>query len=308
MAEMTFVIIYENEKTEAQDVLYYEWSRAADAPCDAIRLSYIPSVQGEARKLKAYCNGECVFSGFVDMQSRCSDEKGEREFIYARSTACLLVDNEAELINYKAPCVNSLFTVNAKPFGFKNNLNNYSTTADYSVLKGTSCYGAINTFISAFEDKALRVSPENELYIPSGKVDYCVDPDSVISVKESVNRGSAVSRIDYKTDGGYSHHRASRELENKSIVRSRKMNMSSLPEWQRKTALSNMLKRSAEDYYSAEITVEGVAAAQLYSSVIYDGLEGYYITALDTVFNNNGAKTKISLRKGLSLREVDYVA
>ena len=186
MAEMTFEILtLEGEKIRVNSPLSYEWSRDADAACDGIRLSFLTEKPlGEAVEITAYLNGEKVFFGFADYQS----EENSRAFVYARSSACILVDNEAPQAAFNAPSAASLYGFYAKPFGFKSRLKRLFTEYEYTVSKGESCYGAINAFASAICSKNVAVSPENELYVPDGKTAFYVDPQRIIGIKKAVDK------------------------------------------------------------------------------------------------------------------------
>lgn len=305
MAEMTFEIkTLENENITPDSVLSFEWTRDADAACDGLRLTFLSDAPiGEAAEVRAYYNGALVFNGFCDYQS----EKDGTVFVYARSLASLLVDNEAAQITLNSPCVSALFYLNAKPFGFKNRLKNYSADALYTVPKGTSCYGAINNFVRRFTGENILVSPNGELYIPAGSVKLNLNPDRVISAKRIINRGGAVSRVDFKTDGEYNRHRVSKALVEKRINRSRRVNLSALEDFKKDGAPGSIISKSARGYYGAVITAQGVVSAELGSPVVYEGFEGYRINALKTSMSKSGVTTEISLLKSFDLKEADYV-
>lgn len=306
MAEMSFVITCLNGAGYTPEkVLSYEWSKDIDAPCDALRLTFLcENEPAEAEYVDVYCENEHVMHGFIDVQ-RFSDGKA---FIYARSSACVLIDNEAPLLTYTSPCVNSLFALNAQPFGFKNGLENYYVNAEYTVGKGTSCYGAINSFVSVFTNRRVAVSPEGELYVPSGSTKYIIERERIISELKTVNRGRAVSRIDYKTDGEYNRHFRSRALEKRGINRSRKINLSSAPEWRRSKLLENIINKAARGYISARIELSGISAAELYSPVVCSGYEDYYIASVRISLDKNGEKTVLTLYRDFGLEEEEYVA
>lgn len=306
MAEMTFEILtLEGEKIRVNSPLSYEWSRDADAACDGIRLSFLTEKPlGEAVEITAYLNGEKVFFGFADYQS----EEKSRVFVYARSSACILVDNEAPQAAFNAPSAASLYGFYAKPFGFKSRLKRLFTEYEYTVSKGESCYGAINAFVSAICSKNVAVSPENELYVPDGKTAFYVDPKRIIGIKKAVSRSGAVSRIDYKTDGEYNRHRLSKTLEEKGIIRTRRLNTSNVSAFQRSGVLGRIIRNSARDYYTATLVLDGAEAPQLYSPAVLEGLEGYLVTAFRVMLGKNGEKTELTLAKPLDLKEKDYVA
>jgi len=306
MAEMSFEIKnLDGRSFDVCDVVSYEWTRDADAACDGLRIRFVLNESiGEVTVVSAYYQGVCVFFGYADYQSESKNEA----FIYARSSACLLVDNEAAQLTLKSPCTSVLFNMNAKPFGFKNCIENRFVGADYTVGKGTSCYGAINNFVRSFSDKNIMINPENELYIPAGGVKLAINPERVISARTIIKRGGALSRIDYKTNGEYNRHRISRALEKRGICRSRKLNLSAVEPYQKEGAPERIIAASAREYYSAELILDGVVTAELYSPVVYDGLEGYRITALKTVLSKRSEITKLTLCKKLELKEAEYVA
>jgi len=306
MAEISFEITSLNgSRIVPQELVSYEWTRDADAACDGLRLCFLyDGVPFEAVKIKAYFEDAPVFFGYADYQC----EENGIIFIYARSSACLLVDNEAGQATLNSPSAAVLFNLNAKPFGFKNRLENRFVKTAYTVGKGTSCYGAINNFMRAFFEKNIVVSPENELYIPSGDIAFNLDSSRVISVNKTINRGNAVSRIDYKTGGEYNRHRASKTLEKSDIRRTRRLNTANVPAFERDIAISKIIRDAARDYYGAAVVLEGAAAPELYSPVVFEGLEGYVVTSFKVVCNKNGEKTKLVLCRPIDLKETDYVA
>lgn len=298
------------------NILSYELSKNTDAPCDGLRLSFTSkSSIDEIYRVEAFDEDEKIFSGYVDTQREQLNEDGYQSFIYARSSACVLVDNEAEPRSYKKPSVISLFLINAKELGFESRLPNLSCSADYIVGKGTSCYDAINNLVSGITGKSIVINPDNQLMLLDSKNVLNLNKYKIISEKRVINRGNPLSIIDYKISDDllYSCHLKSRFVENKKIYRKRKMNISALPMWQQEYTLHNVIKRSCESYYSVEFVIDGCHNIPLDSAVDYDSrylgeLKDYYITACQLVCDSKGERTIIVANKKLDLEEISYVA
>ena len=316
MAELSFAAYTtDNSKIEIANVLSYELSRDIDAPCDSLRLHFISDgTLDEIVKIEAYQNEKLVFNGYADTQRETIDEKGHSCFVYARSSACILLDNEAVPRSYSCPTSQALFINNAKDFGFTSRLPMYYLALNYIVGKGTSCYGAINNFIKGITGRSIIINAENELVLPEGEGSISLDDYEIISSKKSINRGGLISKADYKIEGdlGYSHHIKSRFLEKKGVQSSKMINLSSLPVWQREYVAKNVLSTSCLSYYKLDFVLSGCVPAELYSNAIgktgFGELESYYVTGVCIILDSKGERTKLSLCKRLDLEEITYVA
>lgn len=301
---------------EPNIILSYELSRNSDAPCDGLRLNFTNEKSiDEIYRVEAFEEGKLIFSGYVDNQREELNKNGYQSFIYARSTACLLVDNEAVPRSYQKPSVNSLFLINAKEFGFVSKLPNFSCSANYVVSKGTSCYDAINNLVSGVLGKNVVISPHNQLMIFDSENELQLDKYKIMSEKRVISRGNAISVVDYKVDSdlSYNYHMKSKFVEGKRINRRRKMNISTLPMWQQEYTLRNVLRRSCELYDSIEFVLDGCHSIQLdsrvkYSSKYLGDLENYYINSCHLICDSKGERTKIVACKKIDLEEISYVA
>mgnify|MGYP002852087471 CR=1 FL=1 len=316
MAEMRFELYgTDSQLYEIKELISYELVRDADAPCDGLRLSfYTDSSLGEIDRVFAYRGDKKVFFGYADTQREEYGENGYRAFIYARSAACLLVDNEAEPGEYNSPTARAMYLINAKPLGFKFSLTDYSARGSYLVQKGTSCYAAINDLVSFSAGRNITVTSDMKITLADGSGAFCIDRESVISERRVISRGDVISRLDcklYDADG-YRYHMQSRRFTDTGIKRSKKLNLSSFPEWQRSSTLKRMLKESARGYMLFKITVSGAGGGAIYDIAEYESdrfgrLEGYYISSICTSFDKNGEKTVYTLTKETELKEITYV-
>lgn len=317
MAEIIFELTdIDGKHFVFEKLLSYTLSSETDAACDGLQLHFL--TEGSLPELKtvtAFADGEKIFFGYVDYQQACAGSNGFSATVYARSSACILLDNEAEPFTYIRPSAYALFMLHAKPFGFESALPTIYCEADYTVSKGTSCYGAVNRFVSGISGKNLRVSPDNVLYLPEGKNLLIINPDEALEEARSVNRGDTVSSIDYKANGDtqYRHHIKSRYLEGRGFQKSQKLNLASLPGWQQAFTLRRRLESAAREYQKAELLLKGVVLAELYAPVSYSGscfgsLNGYYVDSYRITLDSSGARTRITLLKKLELEEISYVA
>lgn len=293
----------------------YELSMDYDAACHGVRLNYASdSSLPELVRLYAFRGEQKIFSGFIDTQREGFDDGAVQGFIYARSSACILVDNEAKPSVYRNPTARSLCVVNADDYGFTNDLGNISCDGLYQVNKGVSCFSAINDFVCGITGKRIGVDADSCIRLIDSDRAISIASDSILSERREINRGGVLRRIDYKVNSvdGYDHHIASRALEHKEFVSSKKQNMSSLPDWQRDYTLLHTLKSSVENYYCYRLEVDGVADVQLGDSLVYDSrlfgiVDGLVVKSIKHLMDSNGEKTVLSLVKDFDLEEITYV-
>ena len=317
MAEIKITLSgVDGEELEVSELLSFELSRSIDAPCDGLRITYLCSEKPfEICAVTVHLDGEKAFCGICDMQRFTAEKKGFRVFAFARSSAALLLDNEAVPMTYYSPCADILFYNEAKRFGFKSKLPELYCSEEYAVTKGTSCYGAINNFVRMLTSKSVSVSADGELFIPDGKGVIELDGERITREERRINRAQPLGKIDYKLSGdsSYTRHYESELLKERKIVRSRKVNISSLPLWQRDYALKNLLKSGAADYVLTKITLDGCKNFALYDRAVYrssalGGLDGYFLSEITITQDKTGEKTQLTFAKEFDLKEVTYVA
>lgn len=302
---------------KAEEVISYELLCEADAPCDGLRLSFFcESAVGEICVVRAYRQDKLVFNGFCDKQKITLSESGEICFIYARSSAALLVDNEAVPCQYENPSARQLWFSNAKDFGFEISLPELYSENSYLVPKGTSCYGAINDYVCAVSGAPVYATPDNVLkvYEESKAVKRLADYP-VLSLSYVINRSEPISQVDYKINSAdnYSYHLKSDFVQQTGIRRKRMINLSSVPLWQRKINAEKIIKNSLDAYYSVSAVLLGECGLEIYDRVAVDfeGLmkdEEFYVSELAFCKNKNGERTTVLLKKKINGEMVNYVA
>lgn len=315
---MKFELIEESGRAVCpESITSYELVSELDAACDGLRLRFLNKSVIECSRVKAYDDGgNLVFSGIADRQEGSYENGIKSSFVYARSTAAVLVDNEAYPCNYYNPSAEMLCNLNAGGFGFSCRLPAISSEEVYCVSKGTSCFGAVNEYVRAKTGRGIYVNPENEICIFPGEERLrSINDMDVISLKSVINRSEVISRIDYKNNCGdkYNSHFESKTAAGRGIMRRRLVNISALPGWQRAANLENRLKDSLSKLYMAEIVVAGSADIRLYDRMLLNLPElqlcgEYYVCRIVRRKNKNGEAICISLSKKFDGELINYVA
>lgn len=299
-----------------ENITAYEISSEAGAACDGLRLSFIAQgTIGEINNVRAYDGERLIFNGFCDVQRLTADKGGLRYFIYARSSASLLVDNEAAPCEYTCPTAEQLCICNAGEFGFSFDLPDIYSKNNYLVQKGKSCFGAINDFVFAVYGANIYVTPENVIKaFEKSKGVKRLSDFSVNSLSYIINRSEPFSEIDYKINSAdnYIYHFKSEFAEKRGIKRKRILNLSSIPQWQRETTAAKKIKDTLLDYYCVEASVSGECNLSLFDRVLVD-IDGFPIGGEFTVYeivrmkNKNGEKATVLLKKNEEGNIINYV-
>lgn len=317
MAMLRFIIYDLDEASvEVKSVISFELSKDISAACDGLRLTfYLPYLSGEINRIEIFDGDKKIFNGYCDTQRESISSDGMECFIYARSSACILVDNEALPFTYNCPSARTLFLKNAKDFGFEYALPEIYCDSSYQVSKGSSCFAAINNFVYGITGQNMMINVNNELVLPDSNNNINLDNFDIISEKRIINRGNAVTAVDYKAynENEYAHHIKSRFFDSKKINRTVKLNISSLPEWQRDYTLVNTLKSAASSYDTMELLLDGCKNIPLYCNIKYTSrllgvIEDYYISSVCIISDKKGERTRLTLSKNIDLKEITYVA
>ena len=306
-----------NEKhIGVSNVISFELISEAAAACDGLRLCFIPTADiDEIVSVKAYSGETLIFSGFCDDQKLVQNKSGRKCFIYARSSASLLVDNEAVPFQYTAPSARQLCLSNAKELGFECGLPEICTENAYTVSKGTSCYGAINDFVFAVYGAPIYVTPENVLKVYEiGERLKTLESYNVVSLSRIISRSEPISAVDYKisTAEAYSYHFKSDFADARGIRRRRLYNLSSIPQWQREKAAQKKITQSLSEYYSVQAVIAGECDLRIFDRVslcFRDGIPEEFIVHEITVSKDkSGEKTAVVLKKNIDGELMNYVA
>lgn len=317
MAKLEFLLTdIEDKEIDIDAVLSYELSMDVDAPCHGLRLYFTCSASlPELYRVKVYNDDKCIFGGYVDTQRESVSDDGITCFVYARSSACLLVDNHAKPCTYYRPCTSTLYLLNAKDYGFSCDLPTIYCDDAYMVTGGKSCWAAINDFVFGMTGKNIVVTADDCITLTSTGARSAIDAHSVLSVQRVINRGDALCQIDYKSSDprDYVNHFKSRYFEKKRIFTSKKKNLGIIPNWQKKNALHNQLASAASDYRYYVVKLDGMWSGELGDLVDMElgefGLQqDLMVASVRYSMSSAGVTTALTLRQGIDLEEIDYVA
>lgn len=307
----------EKKRTQVTQICAFALSSAADAPCDGLRLTFYASEPvAEMQRVYVYTADKLLFSGFVDWQKASADKEGVRHFIYARSAACLLIDNEARPGTLYQPTSAQLFHAFAAPFGFSNALPRATVEAPYEIAKGTSCFGAIQDFMLAVQGKTVFVTPQGALSVltPSAQA-VSLNTYAVIEAQRQIRRGGLLSEYHYKTGmrDSYTHHMKSRFCEEAGVHKSRYLNLSALPPWQRDGSVRHRLTAPLQAYQTWALTLGGAVDLPLYTVCTYKNsvlgdFDGCLLQEKVILLDAKGLRTKCRLQRPIDAKEIAYVA
>lgn len=316
---MTFELYTaQNEKITPNEIVSYELSSDISACCDGLRLYYHTSdIPKEIIRVYVKDNGKTVFYGFADKQKTTADKNGFTDFIYARSSAMLLVDNEATPCQFNCPSSGQLWFHYAEEFGITDGLPRVSFDGSYYVQKGTSCFKAINDFMKYVYGTGIYVTPDNVLSaFKKSETVKNLEGCEIISASLVNDRSDIISSIDYKinSDDKYIYHLESGYAV-KNMIRRRKLtNLSALPVWQREASAAFQIKNPLMFSKSVEAVFSGTPDFNLYDRVILSlkrlgtGDDEYIVSQIIRQKNSSGAKTTVVFNRDTDGELINYVA
>ena len=316
------VRLYDGGGAEIEDLELssFELVSEESAACDGLSAVFyaesgVEKIYG-ARTAQVYSGGEKVFFGYVDSVRAAQDENGLRVYVYARSSACLLVDSEAFPGQYSCPTSRQLWHMHARGFGFGFELPEIASQHDYVVTKGQSCFGAINTFMQYACGRGIYADAENNLrLLDSSGAPAHPDTGRLISASAKADRSSVIGRIDYKISSGEKYlHRLASGFAEKNGVSSRKLiNLSALPPWQREAEAQRRITRSLEGFFTVTAVFDGDPGVRLAQRVSLElpslGVSGELIaSSIIRKKDEDSQRTTLVLRKETDGELKNYVA
>jgi hypothetical protein len=301
---------------ELSDLTEFNFTQTAGVACDSLSLRTADqNAMEEITAVKAYDGENLIFNGYCDNQIIKESDSGFEVYCYARSSASLLVDNEAQPFTYNNPTAKQLWYSFAKDFGFTCDLPMIECQQKYEVSKGVTCYGAISQFVSLLTGEQIYVSPENSIKLleKSSRI-KSLSSYNVMSAKAVINRSEPLTEICFKkttSSAGYTLHTKSRLQEQGLNVRRQYVNLSALPQWQREYVVTQRLKASYEDYRILELTVSGYVKENLYQRFSYSSglgsFDDYLLAEKKYICDKSGEYTKLTLKKEFDIKEITYV-
>lgn len=298
------------------DIKEFNFTQTSDAACDSFWLTFCSkSDVGEAARLEAFVGGKKIFSGLCDKQVTRQSSNGFTVYVYARSSACVLTDNQAVPFTYFKPTARQLCSCIAESYGFTNSLPDIFSDEKYCVSMGTSCFSAINKFVNLLGGTRIYVSPDNDIRLL--KISDSIESLNsyrVVSEAYTINRSKPYSKIRYKKSSSqenYNVYAKASLSDSVKIERTAYVNLSSLPQWQRENTIVRKIKESYNDYKILELKVCGYVSQPLLQRCRYNGgtkmFNDYVITEKKYMRDEYGDFTKITLKKNNKVEATAYV-
>lgn len=310
------IFTVDSKEYTSLDLCEISFTQTAGVACDSLCFYFkSDGFIEEINRVTAFDRGNLVFNGFCDCQKRIETKNGFENYIYARSSAAVLVDNEALPFTYNCPTAAQLWYSLAKNKGFKNSLPQVVSTDKYEVTKGNSCFSAIRQFVELKTGRVMYVSPENELRCFEKSDDIkSLNDWNVLSCTAVINRSEPLSRLCVKksnTDTAYSLNMKAQICDEIKVDRVQYLNLQSLPQWQRENGAVSKLKSTFENYKTLELKVSGyfdLALFQRFSYASRNALyDDYILTEKKYTFDKNGEITRLTLKKQIDIKEITYV-
>lgn len=299
-----------------KDAIEFNFTQSVDAACDSFWATFfVNTVIGEIVEVRVLQDNDIIFSGYCDCQKITNDKNGYKVYFYARSSASILVDNEAEPITYERPSARQLVFSIAQQYGFISKLPDIYSDSLYEVQKGVSRYGAINKFVKLLTGKQIYITPKKEVvYLEESDDVKELGKYNLIKSCYVINRSEPCSKINFKkqsSNNNYSLHTKSKTCEELRIDRQKFVNLSAIPQWQRENTIIDMIKSSFEGYKILEVTVSGYVTEHLCQRFYYkDDINDYgelVLSEKQYICDKNGSRTKLVLRKNIDIKEITYV-
>lgn len=206
---MTYVAeTYLGETITLNAPIYVRMNSSEDAPADDINVVFpINDNVDELCKIKVYQGDTLIFNGIVDKQQISYDIDGAILKIQARSTAAILLDNEAMPQNYNIASFADIFNRHAKPYGFNLLCNDDRTfCSDFHVYKGMSEWEVLSDFCKQFLSTFPRVDHNNNIYLGTNHINNGIcfsntqDGVRYTSISKTINRHYLYSVVKVRTD------------------------------------------------------------------------------------------------------------
>lgn len=285
------------------------------AACDAAAVSFdILDDIGEATTLRLYSADRLIFNGRCDTQQISVSGSGRRGYIYARSSASLLVDSKSQPYTFDEPTAKQLYVNYARDKGFSCELPEIICKDRYEVSLGTSCFGAINNFVSLITGNEIYVDCNDCIRLRSDSEDIKrFDGYNILSLTKIINRSEPITQINFKNrlSNEYNLHTKARLAEDMDIERVEYMNLNSLPQWQRDYTIQRRLRNSFTDYKTVRATVQGWCSEEIGQRFCCKSQAGsfddYVLREKKYCLNSTGEHTCLVLKKKTDMEAITYV-
>ena len=282
---------------------------SVDAPADSMTVilpcSFAPP---ELCEISLSADGSLAFSGIVDEQT-VYYSGGLMLRIDARSSAALLLDNEALPATYNSPSLADIYSLHAQNYGIKGFVGSGVCNGDFSVKKGMSEWEVIESFCRSVmgvqpvitKDLILdaRENKTDEHYVFSNEIPGAVGFSEATLRRK---RYGEISEILYKLSAGniYDLRYENADAAGRGISSRRLLNLSENDGKFNEYRIKNIISKSRQDAFELKLTLPDICVTTLFAGAsVYDGKIGNYENLLvkeaDFSLSQKGVFTRLTL-------------
>lgn len=294
-----------------------------DAPADSITAKF--AIDNDSEYYKTFANDQLVkikvydvdksrmiLNGLIDEQIVSVNDKGIILTIVARSTASLLLDNEAKPQIYNSFNSELLYKRHLKPYGYIgfNNAEDKRYIGIFEVGKGVSEWQVIEKFCKEFMIRTPRIRPNNTVdflneYKESGITFSNKDNKGLFysSIEENYKRYKLISEVFVRSlkDGNYDNRIKDNVSINRGIIRKRYINAVG----DNKSPIfrgTELIKSANRDSFELKLVYPGEIPIELFDKVTIDDeiigkISNLIAVSINYTLDKLGEKCAITFRK-----------
>ncbi len=160
-------VTIDGQQFDIGDPVSLEINMAYNTPADSVYACFCFTNEiSEIKNILIFDNENIIFDGIVDEQIFEVSSTGAFLKIYARSTAALLIDNEALPQTYNNVSLKTIFQRHIEPYGFTNYIGDDTKFCDtFVVYKGMSEWEVLEKFCDTYLDLKPIIKKDKTIYI-----------------------------------------------------------------------------------------------------------------------------------------------
>ena len=189
----TYLVDFEGISYELPVLLEWKFSYGCELPCDAFEIAFVYdksmlSMLTNAVRFNAVHEGETVFSGVVDDFEVSISENSCIVTVNGRGLAALLLDNEAEAVQYYSASLDMILEKYVYPWGIKQVKKNVNPPRQALVVEsGASLWSVLEDFVWFGSGIKPRFSKDGVLLL-GGETGKCFVADSNTAITKQILR------------------------------------------------------------------------------------------------------------------------
>lgn len=280
-------------------------SCSKNVPAHSLRLVTSALDDREFLRVHLFEEDECILSALVDEQIISVGENSCTELI-CRSTAAVLLDNEAKSANFVNPCTELIFKAYAQPYGFSEYKGKDMYLAgEFVVGNGMSCYQVLERFSKGAYGKSIDIDGDKVCFEAEDEKQplyFSNDSEGISFTEFSYSEFPCrrISKIFVKTEsqGDYDTVVADEVAVEKGIVRERYMDVSDISDKsliEAQEAITDAKKSSQEINIVCPLRLLGVLSAQVSVRVGEKLYEGFEVKSLSYTLSGDREETRLTL-------------